>query len=237
MVDESANASHFDAREVAVPRVSRVPPIATSPISTNDMSFSYFQDEDAKDEVADETTSEEVVNDSQFQLESLQDALEELKKENDDLRTENENLRSTCNTLLHRVDELRGQNADLISQNIHKNHEIAKLKLRVGGQGKLLFKFRKGLFPHNSQRVGAKGTLLNGREVYWRKASQCAWDEDLHGPIFGHDDPGCNFVMVQRCDGSRDTDEPTLVHGVGCHVKAGTMLKFKINDEVASFGF
>jgi len=95
---------------------------------------------------------------------------------------------------------------------------------------------KKGLFPHESQHVGY-GSFLNGEQVFWRKASQKSWDEDLHAPLFGHNDPACNFVLLQRADAARNSNKPTLVQAVGCHVTPGTLLKFRINDEDACFGF
>ena len=234
VVEESAEASAFDVREVVpVPRTSVHPP--TSPISTraeNDMSLTLFSETD----VVQSETSEVVVNDENFQLEELQDAIEELKKENVDLTEENKDLRATCSSLLARIDELTSQKDDLMTKQVHKNHEIARLKLRVGGQGRVINSMKKGLFPHESQHVGY-GTFLNGKQVFWRKASQKEWDEDLHAPLFGYNDPGCNFVLLQRADPARNSDESCLVHAVGCHVVPGTSVKFKINDEEACFGF
>ena len=107
VVEESAEASAFDVREVVpVPRTSVHPP--TSPISTraeNDMSLTLFSETD----VVQSETSEVVVNDENFQLEELQDAIEELKKENVDLTEENKDLRATCSSLLSRIDELTSQ--------------------------------------------------------------------------------------------------------------------------------
>ena len=122
VVEESAEASAFDVREVVtVPRTSVHPP--TSPISTraeNDMSLTLFSEAD----VVQSETSEVVVNDENFQLEELQDAIEELKKENVDLTEENKDLRATCSSLLARIDELTSLKDELKTKQVHKTTKL-----------------------------------------------------------------------------------------------------------------
>ena len=232
VINESTGANAYDSGEVVrKPRFAVTLP--TSPISTKEMSFTFFSDNndlDAEDEV--------IINDANFQVEALQESMDELKVVNAQLTAENADLRNTAQNLLEEVDRLKQKVDEITTNQIHKNHQIAALKLRVGGQMRLISRMHQGLFPHGypNQYVG-RGTFLNGREVYWRKASQSLWDEDVHAPVFGHGDLGCNFVLVQRCDPPRNSDEDTLVQAVGCHVTPGTLLKFKINDEEACFGF
>ena len=192
---------------------------------------------DQNDTVNELKAEDVVVNDTSFQLEVLKDSIENLQKDNADLTKENADPRR-CTSLVQEIDRLKGEVDTLVTEKMHKSHEIARLKLRVGGQGRVISKYWKGIFPHGAptQHVG-HGSFLNGRQVFWRKGSQCIWDEDLHAPLFGHADPGCNFVLLHRCDPDRNTGEDTLVHAVGCHVKKGNNIKFKINDEEACFGF
>ena len=238
VVDESVDAGNFNENE-AVIRCQHHPP--TSPISTNnEMSLTFFSERDSL-EIGNEPemgAEDVVVNDPLFQVEALEDAMQDLKKSNDELTKENEHLRCECTNLLKEVDRLKLENVAHVNEKIHKNHEIARLKLRVGKQGRLVHKYWKSIFRLGQpvQHVGY-GSFLNGREVFWRKASQTMWDEDLHSPLFGHADPGCNFVLLHRCDAARNSDEDTLVHAVGCHVTEGTMIKFQINNENAYFGF
>ena len=242
VVDETMNADAFDVREVVSTgtirgRFALNPP--TSLISTQEMSFTFISENgvDAEQEDRHDGRGEDVViNNTQFQLESMQDTVNDLKKSNEELLSENSDLRVTNQTLLVQIDRLNAQIDELVTKKVHQNHKIAQLKLRVGGQGRVINKMQKGLFQHSTQFIG-RGTFLNGEEVFWRKASQCSWDEELHGPIFGHGDQGCNFVMIQRSDPPRNTAEDTLVQAVGCHVTPGCLLKFKINDEEACFGF
>ena len=65
------------------------------------------------------------------------------------------------------------------------------------------------------------------------------WDDDLHGPIFGAEDPSCTFVLVHKCDPTPGSDdERVLVNAVGVHVEQGTNIAFKLNDnETCCFGF
>ena len=136
-MDESSDACVFSPSEVIGAVASNVPGNRllhppTSPISTrgdNDMSLTFFSEA----EVAEDNASEVVVvNDNQFQVEVLQDSLEDLKKENDELSAQNRNLRNTCQSLLLRIHQLNSEKEELITQQVHKNHEIARLKLRVG---------------------------------------------------------------------------------------------------------
>ena len=230
VVEESQYANIFEPNEV-VQRNRFSVNIATSPISTTNMSFTFFNETEPEE-------NEVVINDPAFQAETLQENIDELKRSNDELLAENSSLRATSEGLVVENDKLRQEISELETQRIHKNHEIAALKLRVGSHGRVISRMQKGLFPHENQYNG-RGNFLNGEQVFWRKASQCLWDEEVHGPVFGHGDHGCNFVMVQRCDPPRDSNEDTLnlVQAVGCHVNTGTFLKFRINDEDACFGF
>ena len=104
--------------------------------------------------------------------------------------------------------------------------------------GDLFTGCRKGYFPMITSTYLGRGTFLNGEQVSGKKPlNASAQDEEVHRPLFGHGDYGCNFVMVQRCNPLRDSNEDTLVQAVGCHVNIGTFLKFRINDKDACFGF
>ena len=224
----------FSEREV----VRLHPP--TSPISTtadNNMSYSFFSDREVEVKRESRTGSEVEVNDQQFQIDTLQDSVDDLKKQNDELESENRELRKTCQDLLVKVDELRSNSDRLTNQLIHRGHQMGQLKLSVGGQMKRISKMDRGLFPREDLNTTlGYGSFLNGEEVLWRKASQKYWDEELHAPLFGHADPNCNFVLLHRSDPINRAGD-TLVHAVGCHVVPNTLIKFKINEEEACFGF
>ena len=115
----------------------------------------------------------------------------------------------------------------------------AVLKLRVGELGRKVEKFRGGIFPSDIPVYGiGSGSFFDGQNVYWRKASQALWDEDLHAPLFGNDDNNTNFVLLQRMMPRRnEQDKRVFVHAVGTKVVPGTMLRFQIHDETAYFGF
>ena len=169
VVEESQYANIFEPNEV-VQRSRFSVNIPTSPISTTNMSFTFFNETEPEE-------NEVVINDPAFQAETLQENIDELKRSNDELLAENSSLRATSEGLVVENDKLRQQISELETQRIHKNHEIAALKLRVGSHGRLISRMQKGLFPHDNQHLCC-GNFLNGEQVFWRR---CAIQlQDLH---------------------------------------------------------
>jgi cell division protein FtsB len=198
--------------------------LPASPISTvkDSMSFSFVDSVEEKEE--DEEISP-IINDEQFQIEALQEEIETLKAEN--------------SKLVGNLDLLTSEKELLLVKNVDLKKKNAVLKLRVGELGRKVAKFRGGIFPSDIPVYGiGSGSFFDGQNVYWRKASQALWDEDLHAPLFGNDDNNTNFVLLQRMMPHRnEQDKRVFVHAVGTKVVPGTMLRFQIHDETAYFGF
>ena len=91
VVEESQYANIFEPNEV-VQRNRFSVNIATSPISTTNMSFTFFNETEPEE-------NEVVINDPAFQAETLQENIDELKRSNDELLADNSALWATSQGL------------------------------------------------------------------------------------------------------------------------------------------
>ena len=148
-------------------------------------------------------------------------------------------MKAENSKLVGNMDLLSSEKELLLVKNVDLKKKNAVLKLRVGELGRKVAKFRGGIFPSDIPVYGiGSGSFFDGQNVYWRKASQALWEEDLHAPLFGNDDNNTNFVLLQRMMPRRnEQDKRVFVHAVGTKEVPGTMLRFQIHDETAYFGF
>ena len=80
-----------------------------------------------------------------------------------------------------KIDELKQDSEDLLIENlvlrVEKQDLIRDSNARIGDKQQQLTRFLKGLFPDTrSQLQVGYGAMLNGQQVYYRKASQALWD-------------------------------------------------------------